>query len=75
MPKTRTTLTIDESVLRAAKVQAARAGQKDSEFIEEAVKDKLGLSVFERAWARYDMDEDEAMALALEAQHETRKLT
>lgn len=72
MPKVRTTLTIDEDILRAAKVRAARDGLRESEFIEQAVKDKLGTSVFERAWAKYDVPEDAAMELALEAQHATR---
>jgi hypothetical protein len=34
MAKTRTTLTIDEQVLRAVKVRAARTGKRDSGFIE-----------------------------------------
>ncbi len=73
MPKTRTTLTIDEDVLRAVKVRAARTGKGDSEVIEEAVKRHLGLDVLERLWERNDMDEDDAMALAVEAQKAARR--
>jgi hypothetical protein len=72
MPKTRTTLTIDEKVLRAVKVRAARAGKGDSEVIEEALRRDLGLDLLERVWARNDLPEDEADALALEAQHASR---
>jgi hypothetical protein len=72
MPKVRTTLTIDESVMKAVRVRAARSGKGDSEVIEDAVKRSLGLDVFERLWQRSDLDEREAMELALEAQHETR---
>ena len=73
MAKARTTLTIDEEVLRAIKVRAARAGKGDSEVIEEALRRDLGLDLLERLWARNDMPEDEAMKLAVKAQHETRR--
>ena len=73
MPKTRTTLTIDEDLLRAVKVRAARTGKGDSEVIEQAVRRHLGLDLLERLWATNDMDEDEAMALALEAQAADRR--
>lgn len=73
MSKTRTTLTIDEEVLRAVKVRAARTGKGESEVIEEAVRRDLGLHLMERLWARNDLTEDEAMDLALEAQREARR--
>jgi hypothetical protein len=72
MSKTRTTLTIDEEVLRAVKLRAARSGKRDSEVIEEAVRKHLGLDLLDRLWARNDMPEDEAMELAVQAQHSTR---
>ncbi len=72
MPKVRTTLTIDEDVLRSVKVRAARTGKGDSEVIEEAVKRGLGLDVFERLWEKNDLSEDEGMELALEAQSAAR---
>ena len=72
MPKTRTTLTIDEETLRAVKVRAARTGKGDSEVIEEALRRHLGLDLFDRLWARNDLDEDKAVDLAVEAQHATR---
>jgi len=72
VPKVRTTLTIDEDVLRAVRVRAARSGQRDSEVIEEAVREKLGLDLFRRIWEKADLSEDEALALAVEAQHGSR---
>jgi len=72
MPKMRTTLTIDEDVLRAVKVRAARTGKGDSEVIEQALRRDLGLDLFERLWAKNDASEDEAMTLAIEAQHASR---
>lgn len=68
----RTTLTIDEDVLRAVKVRAARSGKGDSEVIEEAVRRELGLDLLQRLWERSSLDEDEAMTLAVEAQHASR---
>jgi hypothetical protein len=73
MTKKRTTLTIDEDVLRAVKVRAARTGQGDSEVIEEALRQHLGLDLLDRLWARNDLAEDDAMVLAVEAQHATRR--
>lgn len=70
--KVRTTLTVDAEVLRAVKVRAARTGKGDSAVIEEALRRDLGLDLLERAWARNQLSEDEAMALAVEAQHASR---
>jgi hypothetical protein len=73
MPKVRTTLTIDDEVLRAVKVRGARTGKGDSQVIEEALRRQLGLDVLERLWQANDLSEAEAMELAVEAQHETRR--
>ncbi|MEA2010263.1 MAG: ribbon-helix-helix protein, CopG family [Actinomycetota bacterium] len=73
MSKTRTTLTIDEQVLRAVKVRAARTGRAESEIIEEAVRRDLGLDLLERLWERNGLSEDAAMKLAIEAQEATRR--
>jgi len=72
MPKTRTTLTIDEEVLRAVKVRAARTGKGESQVIEEAVRRDLGLELLDRLWARNDMAEEDALELAIEAQEAAR---
>jgi hypothetical protein len=73
MAKTRTTLTIDEDLLRAVKVRAARTGKGDSEVIEDAVRRHLGHDLLDRLWARNDLSEQEATKLAVEAQHATRR--
>ncbi len=73
MPKARTTLTIDEGALRAVKVRAARVGRGESEIIEEAVHRELGLDLLDRIWAKTGLPEDEARALAVEAQHAARR--
>jgi predicted CopG family antitoxin len=74
MPKVRTTITVDEDVLRAVRVKAARSGKGLSETIEDALRRHTLLDVFERLWERNaDLSEQEAMKLALEAQHATRE--
>jgi Ribbon-helix-helix protein, copG family len=73
MPRVRTTVTIDEEVLRAVKVKAARTGKGDSQVIEEALRRDLGFDLLERLWAKADLDEEEAMELALEAQRWARQ--
>jgi Arc/MetJ family transcription regulator len=73
MPKVRTTITIDEEVLKAAKVRAAREGKRDGEIIESALRRELGFELFDRLWAENDLSEKEAMDLALEAQRWARR--
>jgi hypothetical protein len=70
--KVRTTLTIDEDVLRWVKVRAARTGKGDSQVIEESLRRDLGLDLLERLWERNQLDEAEAAELGVEAQHATR---
>jgi predicted CopG family antitoxin len=72
MAKVRTTLTIEDEVLKAIKVRAARAGRGDSEVIEEALRRDLGLDLLERMWAQSSLSDADADALAVEAQHKTR---
>lgn len=72
MSKVRTTVTLDQDVLRWVKVRAARQGKGDSEVIEESLRRDLGLDLLERLWAKSGMDDDDAMRLAVEAQHRTR---
>jgi hypothetical protein len=71
--KARTTITVDERVLRAVRVKAARSGRRDSDVIEEALRRDLGLDLLERVWESADLDEDEALRLAVKAQHEGRR--
>jgi hypothetical protein len=73
MAKVRTTLTIDESVMRAVKLRAARTGRGDSNVIEESLRRDLGLDLLERLWERNQLSEEEATGLAVEAQHKTRR--
>ena len=73
MPKLRTTVTLDDRVMRAVRVKAARTGRRDSDVIEEALRRDLGFDLLDRVWEHADLDEDEAMKLAVEAQHKARR--
>ena len=66
------TFYIDEDVLRAARVRAARSDRRDSEIVEDALRALLGFDVVERVWARGDIGEDDAMSLAVAEQHAMR---
>jgi hypothetical protein len=73
MAKVRTTVTLDEAVARAVRVKAARTGRRDSEVIEDALRRDLGFELLERMWSDSDLSEEEALRLAVEAQHEARR--
>lgn len=70
--KVRTTLTIEEDVLAAVRIKAARSGKRDSAVIEESLRRDLGLNLLEELWEQASLTEEEAAALAREAQHATR---
>lgn len=72
MPKARTTITLDECVLRAVRLKAARTGRLESDVIEEALRRDLGLEFLDRAWTTADLDEDDALRIAVDAQHKGR---
>ena len=72
MPKVRTTVTLDEEVLKWVKVRAARLGKGDSEVIEDSLRRDLGIELLERLWSKNQMPEAQALKLAVEAQHSTR---
>lgn len=55
------------------KVRAARTGKGESAVIEEALRRDLGPELLDRIWAHATMSEDDAMTLAIEAQHRTRQ--
>jgi hypothetical protein len=66
------TLYLDEAVLRAARVRAARSDRRDSEIVEDALRAYLGFDAVEQVWARSELGEDEAMQLALSELHAMR---
>lgn len=71
MAKLKTTLSIDEDLMRQVRIRAARSGRTQSEFLEAALRE--GLGVIERIRAKAGLSEDEALRLASEVVHEVRK--
>lgn len=67
----KTTVYIDETLLRAAKVAAARSGKREYEVFEDALRQHLGLAAsVERIWASIPPEqaprEEEAARIAAE---------
>jgi hypothetical protein len=63
----KTTLYLDEDVLRQTEAAAAGSGRDESEVVEDAFRRYLGLEVVDEIWARnaeHALDPDEALALA-----------
>jgi hypothetical protein len=76
MARAKTTVYLDQDLLRAAKVQAARTGRREYEVFEEALRQYLGLDVLDQVWGRVDVPEDKAAELAyreLRAARKTRR--
>lgn len=73
MAKDRLTVYLDPEVAQALRVAAARRRMKDSELVEEALRDKLLFTLFDPTHDRgAELSDDEAMEIALEAQREVR---
>jgi Arc/MetJ family transcription regulator len=69
----KTTVYIDDELLRSAKVAAVREGKKEYEVFEGALRSYLGLEIASNTWARSDLDEDEALELSYGETHAERK--
>jgi predicted transcriptional regulator len=72
MARRKTTVYLDEELLRATKVVAARTDRREYEIFEEALRDYLGITSIEAIRRRSDLTEDEAMELAVAEVHAVR---
>ncbi len=73
MAKKKTTIYVDDTLLKATKVLAARTGKKEYEVVEEALRGYLGLQTLEKVWTRSKLTEKEALSLAYRELHASRK--
>jgi metal-responsive CopG/Arc/MetJ family transcriptional regulator len=73
MSTTRTTFSLDDKVLRAARIAAARAGKRDSEVVEDALRSYLGMDVVDRIQARGDLTDAQAETLVYDELHASRR--
>jgi hypothetical protein len=54
-------------------MRATRTGTRDSDVVEDALREQLGLAAIRRMRSRSDMDADEATRLAYEELHALRR--
>lgn len=74
MAKAKTTIYVDEDLLRGARVYAARKDMKDSEVFELALRRILGRDVLDDIWARNSgVDPDLAEQVAYEELRASRR--
>jgi predicted transcriptional regulator len=71
--KRKTTIYIDDAILRALKIAAARSGQHDYEVVEQALRAHLGMELLQRAGKKDALSEQEALNLAYRELHRSRK--
>ncbi|HJU09524.1 MAG TPA: hypothetical protein VJ728_01540 [Candidatus Binataceae bacterium] len=71
--KRKTTVYLEDDLLRATKIAAARAGKRDYQVIEEALRAYLGLQLLERIGDRSKLSENEALDLAYRELHQSRR--
>jgi len=75
MARQKVTLYLDPVVLQRMRAAARGKGMRNSELVEEALRDYLGMSSLERIWAKTSqsgLSDEEAMELAVEVVHEVR---
>lgn len=73
MARAKATVYLDPDVLRAMRIRAARTGRRDSDVVEEALREYLGLAVIDRIRSRSDLTPEEAERLANEELHAARR--
>jgi hypothetical protein len=73
MARAKATVYLDPDILRATRVRAARMGRRDSDIVEEALREYLGFAVIDRIRSRSNLDPEEAERLAHEAVHAARR--
>lgn len=65
---TTVTLDLDDDLVADLRVEAEQTG----DTVEQVAARRLRTSVIDELWRRNDLDEDEAMAIAVEAVREVR---
>ena len=69
----KTTVYLEDQLLRAVKIAAARSGKRDYQVFEEALRAYLGFELLERVGSRSDLTEDQALDLAYRELHRSRR--
>ncbi|HEX5481009.1 MAG TPA: hypothetical protein VFZ08_00115 [Terriglobia bacterium] len=71
--KRKTTVYLEDGLLRAVKVAAARTGQREYQVVEQALRSYLGLELLERVGSRPSLGEKDALSLAYGEVHRSRR--
>jgi hypothetical protein len=69
----KTTVYLDDELLRAAKIDAARSGKRDYQVFEETLRADLGRELLEQVGSRSDLTEEQALDLAYRELHQSRR--
>ncbi len=73
MAKVKTTVYLEEDVLREIRVTAARRGRTVSELVEDALRRSTLSGLIESIRSRSDLSEEEALELAYSELHAMRR--
>ncbi len=73
MMKRKTTLYLEDGLLRALKVAAARSGQREYQVVEQALRSYLGMELLEKVGSRSLLGEKKALDLAYVELHRSRR--
>ena len=68
----KTTIYIDDGLLRATKVAAVRSGKRDYQIVEDALRAYLGYELLERVGNRSKLTEAKATDLAYQELYRSR---
>jgi hypothetical protein len=68
--KRKTIVYVEDDLLRAMRVTAARAGKRDDHIVEDALRAYFGFELLERVSARSTITGEEALALAHQELHQ-----
>ncbi|MGH9405722.1 MAG: hypothetical protein ACRD3D_07805 [Terriglobia bacterium] len=71
--KRKTTVYLEDGLLRAVKVAAARSGQREYQIVEQALCSYLGMELLQKAGRRSSLSEKAALDLAYGELHRSRR--
>jgi hypothetical protein len=69
----KTTVYLEDQLLRAVRIAAARSGKRDYQVFEEALRAYLGFELLERVGARSNLSPERALDLANRELHRSRR--
>jgi predicted transcriptional regulator len=70
--KRKTTVYLEDDLLKTMRVAAVRSGKHDYQVVEEALRAYLGLELLEKVGVRSSLGEAEALELAYDELHQER---